>query len=1305
MLVDSQFSEIEKRLRTVMLRDRYRLRSELNRIRADFKAGKPVDPRLESFNQRLAEAVARFDARKSGLPDPKIDADLPIFERQAEIIEAIQKNQVVVISGETGSGKSTQLPLMALKAGYGVTGLIGHTQPRRIAARGVASRIAQQMGSALGSDVGFKIRFADKTSERTYVKLMTDGILLAETQGDRFLEQYDLIIVDEAHERSLNIDFLLGYLKRILSKRRDLRLVITSATIDTERFAAHFTEDENSPVPIIDVEGRTYPVEIQYIPLEEKLVEPAGGASQTEIEDHTAQVCRELAGIDDGDMLVFLPTENDIRTLNKKLRATRLPGRQTEILPLYARLSTDQQNQIFQPGKARRIVLATNVAESSITVPRIRYVVDTGTARISHYSPRSKVQRLPIQAVSQASANQRAGRCGRIGPGICVRLFSEEDFESRPKFTTPEIRRTNLASVILQTLALKLGQIDEFPFLDPPRPEAIRDGFKTLFELGAVDDHRRLTELGRQLARMPVDPRIGRMIFAADEENCLSEILIIASGLEMQDPRMRPVERKQAADTQHKKFVNEKSDFLSLLNIWDFYHEQKENLSNSKLKLACQTNFLSYPLMRQWQDIHRQLRSMVVDQRLKTRSRQNDYDAIHRSLLAGLLSGVALLGDRHEYTGASNIKFHLWPGSGIFESKPKWIVAAEIVETSRRYGRTVGKISPDWIEKLASHLVKRRYSEPHWSKKRQSVMASEHVTLFGLPIVSGRSVGYGKIDPQVSRDLFIERALADGEFEGNHEFYQHNLWLLEEVKSEAAKTRNRDLIVNTDSIIDFYQARIPADATDGISLAKAIKGDPELDVQLRMTRSDLLNASELADVATQFPSEVQVGSMQIPIQYKFAPGANDDGATVRLPLEGVGQLDDAQTGWLIPGLMESRIVALIRSLPKSVRRNLVPAPETARKVVQTIEFGRGIFVEAVARELTKIGGLPIEATQFKTEKLDDHLKVNLQVIDETGEVVAEGRSVAELRSQLGAEHSSNIVEVEDSTWKQNGLIAWSWAELPREIMITRGGTQLAAFPAIVDQGKAVGLRLTDSQNASDMTTRQGLVRLFQITNRKSLRSQTNWLPGLEQHAVTLSRIVSAADLKRQLSDLITRVAFVDRKKIPRDKAQFDSIQSTAVEQISIATQDLAKWLPKFANAVHQVELNLEDLPARFGTAKGDIKKQIAELKSEEFIAQTPWPWLEQYPRYFSAISFRISKLDSTPPEKDRGFADELAAYWKQYLGMKSMHESQAIVDPELVTYRWMIEELRVSVFAQKLGTCLTVSPKRMEKQWAKVRRI
>lgn len=1285
-----------------MLRDQFRLKREIRRLHNAQASEKPNQAALESLQKRLALSIANRCSREENLPETSIDQSLPIFERRDEIIETIQNNQVVIISGETGSGKSTQLPLMCLQAGFGASGMIGHTQPRRIAARGVAARIAQQIRRPLGEEVGFKIRFADQTQDRTYIKLMTDGILLAETQSDRFLEQYSLLIVDEAHERSLNIDFLLGYLKKILAKRKDLRLIITSATIDTQRFADHFTQTKDNPVPIISVEGRTFPVEIRYQPPEEV---SQVGREKTEIEEHTVRTCRELASLDDGDMLIFLPTEGDIRSLNKKLRATHLPGRQTEILPLYARLSTDQQNQIFQPGKKRRIVLATNVAESSITVPRIRYVIDSGTARMSFYAPRSKVQRLPIQPVSQASANQRAGRCGRIGPGICVRLYSEEDYESRPLFTTPEIRRTNLASVILQTLALKLGKIDEFPFLDPPRSEAIRDGFKTLFELGAVNDRRQLTPLGKSLARMPVDPRIGRMIFAADDENCLSEILIIASALEIQDPRVRPPERRQAADTQHEKFRDEKSDFLSLLKLWDYFHKLKSDLSRAKLKLACQQNFLSYSLMRQWEDIHRQLQATASDQKLTNRSRKDDYHAIHRSLLSGLLSGVALVGDRHEYTGAGNVKFNLWPGSGIFESKPQWIVAAEVVETSRRYGRTIAKISPEWIEPLAKHLVKRRYSDAHWSKKQQTVIASEHVTLFGLPIVSGRSANYTKIDPEMSRDLFIERGLVGDEFEGSQDFYQHNRWLLEEVKSEADKTRNRGLIVNNDDIINFYQNKLPESAVDGFSLNKLIKDSPDVDQHLRMTRADLLPSSEIVDVGQQFPDQVQVGSMQIPIQYRFSPGAKNDGATIKLPLEGVGQLDDTQTGWLIPGLLETRIISLIRSLPKSVRRNLVPAPDTAKRVAKDINFGQGMFHDAVAQELSKIGGIPITSELFKMEKIDNHLKVNMQVVDEAGKIVAEGRSIAEIRGQLGDEFKSNIVEIEDSHWNRDGLQDWCWENFPTEITIQRGSTQLASYPAILDQINGVGLRLTDSPNASDQTTRQGLVRLFRIKNRKSIKSQVNWLPDLERHAVSLSKIIPAGELKNQLSDLIARIAFVDRNKIPRSREEYELLQSNAVERISIASQSVTKWLPKLAGTAHALHLHLESLPSRYSGTKNDVLLQISKLKTDRFLSQTPWSWLEQFPRYFEAMSYRLEKLDSTNIEKDKTHSEEISRHWKRFCSETNLHLNHGIVDPELETYRWMIEELRISLFAQPIGTIIKISPQRMEKQWKRVRHV
>ncbi len=1284
-----------------MLVDEHWLRSNLRRLQSETKQGEEdTSGKLEDFLKRFEESKSRFSKRQASLPKPQLDETLPIAARSEEITKAILNHQVVVISGETGSGKSTQLPLIALNAGIGIRGMIGHTQPRRIAARGVAARLASQIGTPLGKDVGFKIRFDDKTGNDTFVKLMTDGILLAETQSDRFLNQYELIIIDEAHERSLNIDFLLGGLKRILAKRKDLRLIITSATINTQRFADHFTVNKDNPVPIINVEGRTYPVDIQYSPP----TKPDGTESEMEVSDHVVQTCRELIRNEDGDILVFLPTEADIRNVSRKLKGA-LGGSRIDVLPLYARLSTGQQNEIFAPKAARRIVLATNVAESSITVPRIMCVVDTGTARISHYAAKSKVQRLPIEPVSQASANQRSGRCGRIGPGVCVRLYSEEDYETRQQFTTPEIRRTNLASVILQTLHLRLGDIEEFPFIDPPRIEAIRDGFKTLFEIGAVDEKKHLTKEGRRLARLPVDPRIGKMIFSADREGCLAEVLVIASALEIQSPKLRPAEKKQAADQAHEQFANDSSDFLSLLNIWDWYHERKEDLSKSKLKRACEQNFISFSLMRQWQEIYRQLKSMVGREGLRSRDRKDDYDSIHRSLLSGLLSGVAMLGDKHEFTGSGGIKFHLWPGSDVFGSKPAWIIAAEIVETTKRYGRTVASISPDWIERIAPHLIKKRHTDARWSKKKQSVMASEHVSLFGLPIVAGRAVHYGPIEPESARTIFIDRGLCGDEFQGTPDFYIHNQWLVEELEKEGAKTRDRNLVIDPFVTPAFYEKHIPEDVFDNRSLLQKLKSDPTLDQKLRMTKADLLPGADLGKSEELFPNEVQIGSMDIPIEYRFTPGEKNDGATIRLPVEGVGQLDDVQTGWLIPGLMKSRVIELIRSLPKATRRMVVPAPETADRVVAEIDFGNGMFTEAVARELSKVAGQPISPSEFKLEKLSPHLNVNVEVVDEQGEVIAEGRSVAEIRQQLGPQHVSSIVEVRDETWTKDGLNEWTWGDLPTEVPIQRGATRLVAFPAIIDQQDSVGLRLTDSKDSAESKTRQGLMRLLKIQNRKAIKSQVNWLPDFDKHALLLSRFVPTKTLKDDLGDLITRIAFIEREKLPRTESAFQALNANAVERISMATQSVAKWLPKFSAAAHATDLALSNIPASRGTTKHDIQNQLSALTTEGFLGTTAWMWLGEYPRYFEGIARRIEKITSMPADQDRGLADEVEHFWNRYSELKQQHDAIGIVDPELVQLRWMIEEYRVSLFAQQLGTVIKVSSKRLEKQMDKVRRV
>ncbi len=1283
---------LDAMLRDCLQRDRFKYRSQLRRL----KSTKPVAAaKVQELAERIKKSVATRDHRSKTIPTPQLDTDLPIYDRRDEIAETIRDNQVVIISGETGSGKSTQLPLIALQNGIGARGYIGHTQPRRLAARSVANRIASQMNTPLGQAVGFKIRFDDKTSDKTFVKLMTDGILLAETQSDRFLDQYEMLIIDEAHERSLNIDFLIGHLKRILAKRSDLKVVITSATIDTARFAEHFCDNDGNPAPIINVEGRTYPVEIQYRPPESD-----SELSGDSFNDHIANSIRQVVSEEQGDLLVFLPTERDIKNVHKKLRGLN-NANPIEILPLYARLSNDQQNAIFNPGKRRRIVLATNVAESSITVPRIRMVVDSGTARISRYAARSKVQRLPIEAISQASANQRAGRCGRIGPGICVRLYGEEDFESRPDFTTPEIRRTNLASVILQTLALKLGDINEFPFMEPPHKEAVSDGYKTLFEIGAIDDRRQLTELGRKLSRIPVDPRIGRMLFAGHESGCLNEVLIIASALEVQDPRVRPAEKQNQADEQHAKFTHEKSDFMSYLKLWDFFHKLRSDLSRSKYRLACQQNFLSMSAIHQWQEVHRQLKRLAIQNKLQVAKRKDEYNVIHRSLLTGLLSGIAMVGDHHEYTGAGGVKFHLWPGSGIFETKPKWIVAAEIVETARRYGRTVAKIAPEWIEPLAEHLVRSNFVDPNWSKKQQTVMAYENVSLFGLPIVSRRRVGYAKIDPEVTRELFIEHGIIEGQMQHTFGFAQHNQKLLDDMEQAAAKTRRRDWVVQPALLYQFFNDKLPEHCVDVAALRRAIKKRPELDKELRLTSDDLSVEFDSHDMAQRFPDSVQIGSMELPMEYRFEPGGDDDGATMIVPRDALGQINELQAGWLVPGLNEPRVAALIKSLPKSIRRNFVPIPESAQTVCEQLVHGEGNFITCVARELSRFCGEPISVDAFDLARMEDCLKINLAVVDEQGEVLARGRDVNELRKELGCEAESFVQATEDVGWDQDGLTAWTWGDLPEKIMLQRGVASVPVYPAIVDQQTAVGLRLADSRSKADELSRTGVMRLYAIVNKKSLKRQINWLPDFDRQALQLSGLISSSDLREGLRDTITNIAFLENKKLPVNEKQFTDRNDNSVELISVATQSVAKWLPKFASSAHEALLALEKLPARYQPATEDITHQIQALAGSGFLTATPWTWLQHFPRYFAAIKARCEKVPGNEV-KDREAFEDVKQYWSTYLQLECDQKAIAMVSPELVTLRWMIEEYRVSHFAQKLGTSVSVSPKRLSKQLALV---
>ncbi len=1117
----SEFQSIESNLHRAFRRDRYRFRQQLRAIKRDQAAGKLFDRRLTRLAADLDRSIAERESRIRDVPPIRYDEDLPVSARRVQIAEAIRRHQVVIVSGETGSGKSTQLPKICLELGRGIDGLIGHTQPRRIAARSIAARIADELSCPLGREVGFKVRFAEKLGPQSFIKLMTDGILLAESQTDPLLEQYDTIILDEAHERSLNIDFLMGILKRILPRRRDLKVIITSATIDSARFAQHFATQPASPpgrtrhaprdadphaereehvpqpAPVIEVSGRMWPVEVRYRP-----IEPEEPGEEPDEERAMLDAVDELARLDTGDILLFMPTEREIHEAAKLLRGHAIPGdnpgRKTEILPLYARLSIAEQQRVFQPHHGRRIVIATNVAESSLTVPGIRSVIDPGTARISRYSARTKTQRLPIEPVSQASADQRMGRCGRIGPGVCIRLFSEKDYQLRDRYTAPEIQRTNLAAVILKTKAFHLGDIESFPFLDPPRSDVVRDGYKTLFELGALDENRELTEIGRRLSRLPVDPRIGRMILAANEEDCLAEVLIIAAALEVQDPRERPLEKQDEADAAHARLAHPDSDFLGFLKIWDFFQKLKKDLSRNQFRRACRQNFLSFNRLREWADVHRELMELVEEAGLEVRPRRDVHDRIHRAILPGLLSNLAFRSESNEYSVAGGGKAHLWPGSGLFQTRPKWIMAAEQVETTRRYLRCASRVNPRWIEPAAAHLVQRYYSDIAWSRSNGSAMAVEKVVLFGLTVVAGRRVRYGPIDADVSRQLLIQHGLVEGDIEPEPDFLAANQKLLGEMEKLQAKLRRQDLLQGEWARYDFYDRRIPPDVHDVPGLTRWVRRGKQADPSLlRMTRSDLVR-EEVATADAAFPEEMPVKEMRLPLDYQYRPGEDDDGVTLTVPLEALNQIDPQRIGWLVPGLLREKIEALIRSLPKEYRRLLVPAPDTAAKALAAVRFGEGEIRQTVAVVLSRIAGQPIPSDAFQEDRLPPELRMNVRVVDPEGKILAQSRDVQSLRRELGVQAAQSFAALDDPRWTRDGLTTWDLDELPAEVEIQRGRLTMKAYPSLVDRGETVSLRLADSSERAAVQTRGGLRRLFYLVARHKLETHAQWLPDYEK---------------------------------------------------------------------------------------------------------------------------------------------------------------------------------------------------------------
>ncbi|QDT37568.1 ATP-dependent RNA helicase HrpA [Stratiformator vulcanicus] len=1307
-----ELEEFQRQIAEAMPGDRGRLRGKLRSMKKAQSAGKPFDRNLKRFSRDLKRSVELRTKRVESKPQIKFGDDLPVLERREEIAQAIRENQVVVICGETGSGKSTQLPKICLDMGRGVDGMIGHTQPRRIAARSVATRIAEEMSVPVGDAVGFKVRFADATKPSTYIKLMTDGILLAESQGDRLLNQYDTLIIDEAHERSLNIDFLLGYLKSLLPKRPELKVIITSATIDAERFAEHFSTD-GKPAPVVEVSGRTYPVEVRYRPPVSDSEDNAEPDPTENMLEAVEEVCRE----GNGDVLVFMPTERDIRDAAKRLRGKTLPGdysgATTEILPLYGRLSAAEQSRVFQTHPHRRIVIATNVAESSLTVPHIRYVVDTGTARISRYSSRSGVQRLPIEAVSKASADQRKGRCGRVGPGVCVRLYSEEDYENREDYTQPEILRTNLASVILQLKMLGLGDVESFPFLESPKPGAIRNGYATLYELGALDAENQITDIGRTLGKLPVDPRIGRMVLAGNDERCLHEILIIAAALEIQDPRERPVDKQQAADQQHEKFADTDSDFISYLKLWEFYHKLKDDLSKSRLRRACQKNFLSYNRLREWTDVFRQLRELADECGCKKSSKREDYDAIHRALLTGLLTNVALKQDKerkNEYQSAGGHTVWLWPGSGLIEKKPKWVVSAEQIETAKRYARVCARINPAWIEPIAGDLVKKSHSDPYWDAEQGTVFCNERVTLLGLPIIPRRRVRFGPIDMPAARTLFVQHGLVEEELEAELSFIVQNRKLRAEAEEQVSKSRRVELLRGEADRFQFYDERLPHDVFDLASLHKWWKKAAENEkARLSMRRSDVIAEESDEPSLEAFPDGLTIAQVRLPLEYHLEPGAEEDGVTLVVPRGMLGQVPPNRLGWLVPGLVTEKVEALTRTLPKSLRTRFVPVPETAKEVVGRLKFGHGNFEDLVAKELTRLSGEPIAAPQFDADRLPTHLRMNVRVVDAEGNTIATGRDIAAL--QRGP--SLNATEqpkqsgqpVRDAKWHRDGLTQWDFGPLPPTVTTSHGDFELQAFPTLIDRGDRVDLRLAETPQEAAATIRAGLRRLFLLKHGKRVRGQVDHLPNVDRHLMTLSPFAKAGEVRRQLEELIADRAFFAESGIPRDEQQFAQRADLARERLGVAAQEVGTVFAAICAGLPDTRKPLDkQCPPMLAPAVDDMQRQLKELFEGDFLLNTPWAWLQQFPRYLQGIRARHARLQGGGLSRDQKMFEQLRPYLKKFAGLSSNVSKHSAIPGPLVQFRWMLEEFRISLFAQQLGTAIKISAARLDEQFEAARR-
>lgn len=1304
-----------------LIRDQHPLRRKVHKLtrrsRAPGSEGREIDV-PEDLLAQIAQSQAVVKLKQQNKPEFEYP-DLPVSQHKDKILAALRNHQVVIVAGETGSGKTTQLPKICLEAGLGCKGLIGHTQPRRLAARSVATRIAEELNTQIGDAVGFKVRFTDQTSDESYIKLMTDGILLAEIQEDRYLNKYDVLIIDEAHERSLNIDFILGYLKSLLPKRPELKVIITSATIDPERFSKHFND-----APMILVEGRTYPVEIRYRPLFDA---ESDDNEVTEQVDGILNAVNELSREGRGDILVFLSGEREIRDTAEFLNGAKL--KHTEIVPLYARLSASEQNRIFQPHGGRRIVLATNVAETSLTVPGIRYVIDTGTARISRYSSRSKVQRLPIEPVSQASANQRSGRCGRVAEGICIRLYAEDDYLSRPEFTDPEILRTNLASVILQLTALRLGDMEQFPFVQPPQSRDISAGVKMLEELQAVkrvkdNNHRnsgnnnkgaapdgalRLTAIGRSMSRLPVDPRYARMLVEAEKRDALAEIMIISAGLSIQEPRERPNDKKQKADELHSQWQDDASEFVALLNLWNGFREKQFELSSNQLRKWCKEQMLNYLRLREWQDIVSQLKQSFSALGWGIKKVSADYEAIHRSMLPGLLTNAGFLDEKREYLGTRNNKFFIFPGSSLSKKSPKWLMAAELVETSKLFARTVAKIEPLWLEEAGKHLCKYRYSEPFWSKKAGAVKAKESASMLGLPVVNQRTALFSKIDPQTCRTLFIQEALVNGETKLNLVFLKHNLSVVADIESMEDKIRRRDLLADEEVLFDFYDEKLPSDICTEVDFKKWWQKLSNVDKDAwQVTQELLLKREDSGAGEVNFPEQWRSGNLVLPLEYKFDPGAVDDGVSLTIPLPMLNQVTDEHCDWLVPGLREELAIAMIKHLPKQLRRNFVPAPDYAKAAISALEQDGSGFTKAFCNKLIKMSGVVFSEEEWDNFTPQEHLRFNFKLFDENNKFMGQSRDLHELKEKFKKHLSKTLKSVATPGLEKKDLASWDFDDLPAQWSNEDVPSQkqnkkqksttwsVKAYPGLQKDGNKVHLKLFDNEAQAKASHRLGLRQLLIKQLPSPIKFLQDRLPNKSKLGLYFNPFGEVRALINDCIDAVVDEAIAKSDADLRSKTGFDKIRQELAAELNDEVLQVAITVEKGLTRAHGVSKTLKgNTPLNMINAYSDVKGHLNSLVYPGFVSDIGVARLKDWNRYIEALAKRLEKIP-VDPIRDRNQQLQIEKVEQRYAALTQKYAKEPVLSDELIEGRWLIEELRVSLFAQQLGTNMPISSKRIE---------